>query len=192
MRPVLVYAARESIQENETMPFTSVKQHARQQAQTLFDSLPSAAPEMITEEQVRPLPDPVQRFMRYTRTIGAPQARTVRLKQVGLFRVSEKPNARWYPLSAEQYYTTQPAAFFWLGSIRVAPLVAVQGIDTFHQHGNLTIKLLGLIKVVDYSGPQADQAELIRYLSEIIWFPSACLHPDLHWQPIDRLSARPP
>ncbi len=172
------------------MPFVSLRQQARRQAQALFDSLPAAAPETITEEHVRHLPDPVQRFLRYTRTIGAPQARTVRLKQTGLFRVSERPNAKWYPLSAEQYYTTQSPAFFWFGSIKVAPLLAVQGIDVFHQHGSLVIKLLGLIKLVEYRGPQADQAELIRYLSEIIWYPSACLHPDLHWQPIDHLSAR--
>ncbi|CAG0936581.1 hypothetical protein TFLX_05462 [Thermoflexales bacterium] len=172
------------------MPFASLKHQARQQAQTLFDSLPSSRPEVITEEQVRQLPEPVQRFMHYTRTIGAPRARTVRLKQTGLFRISEKPNAKWYPLSAEQYYTTQPPAFVWWGSIQVAPLLAVQGLDVFHQHGSLVIKLLGLIKLADYRGPQADQAELVRYLSEIIWYPSACLHPDLHWQPIDQLSAR--
>lgn len=172
------------------MPLNSLQQHARRQAQTLFDSSLPAVPEAITEEQARHLPDPVQRFMRYTRTIGRPPARTVRLKQVGLFRMSEKPNARWYPLSAEQYFTTRPPTFVWLGRIKVAPLLAVQGLDVFHQHGTLVIKLLGLIKVADYRGSQADQAELVRYLSEIIWFPSACLHPDLHWEPIDRLSAR--
>jgi len=172
------------------MSFVTLRRQARRQAQALFDSLPAAAPETITEEHVRHLPDPVQRFLRYTGTIGAPQARTVRLKQTGLFRVSEKPNAKWYPLSAEQYYTTRPPAFIWFGSIKAAPLLTIQGADVFHQHGSLVIKLLGLIKVAHYRGPQADQAELIRYLSEIIWFPSACLHPDLHWQPIDHLSAR--
>jgi hypothetical protein len=172
------------------MLFASVKQQARRQAQTLFDSLPSAAPETITEDHVRHLPDPVQRFLGYTRTIGAPQVHTVRLKQTGFFRINEKPNAKWYPITAEQYYTTRPPAFVWSGSIKIAPLVTIQGIDVFHQHGSLVIKLLGLIKVIEYHGPQADQAELIRFLSEILWFPSACLHPELHWEPIDHLSAR--
>jgi len=172
------------------MPLISLKQQARRQAQALFDSLPAAAPDVITDEHVRHLPDPVQRFMRYTHTIGAPRVRTVRLKQTGFFRVSEKPNAPWYPLSAEQYFTVSPLAFVWLGTIKMAPLLAVQGLDVFQQHGSLVIKLLGLIKVAHESGPQADQAELVRFLSEIIWFPSAYLHPDLHWQPIDRLSAR--
>ena len=169
---------------------TSNQQQARRMAQTLFDSLPAAAPEIVTEDHVRHLPDPVQRFLRYSRVVGAPLTRTVRLKQTGLFRISEKPNAKWYPLTAEQYYTVHPPAFIWFGSIKVAPLLSVQGVDVFHRHGNLVIKLLGLIKVVEYRGPQADQAELIRFLSEILWFPSACLHADLHWEPIDPLTAR--
>lgn len=172
------------------MVFVSAKQQARRQAQALFDSLPAAAPEIVTEDLVRQLPDPVQRFMRYSHVIGAPMTRTVRLKQTGHFRISEKPNAAWYPLTAEQYYSIRPPAFIWFGSIKLAPLLSVQGVDVFHGHGSLVIKLLGLIKVVNYHGPQADQAELVRYLSEIIWFPAACLQPELRWEPIDHLTAR--
>jgi hypothetical protein len=177
-------------QDNLAMTFISFTRQARRQAQTLFNSQPTTAPAIITEEQVRHLPDPVQRFLRYTRVIGTPQTRTVRLKQSGTFRASEKPDARWYPLRAEQYFTTQPPNFVWLGRIRLAPLLSIQGLAAFHGYGRLQIKLMGLLKVADYHGPQADQAELVRYLSEIIWFPAICLQPELRWGPLDDCAAR--
>ena len=37
----------------------------------------------ITEEDLKGLPEPVQRYLRYTQIIGKEKARTVRLKQRG-------------------------------------------------------------------------------------------------------------
>ena len=56
--------------------------------------------------------------------------------------------------------------------------------------GNMLIKLLGLFTVGDESGPEMDQGTLVRYLSEIIWFPSAALCDYIHWGPIDINSAK--
>jgi hypothetical protein len=56
--------------------------------------------------------------------------------------------------------------------------------------GNMLIKLLGLFTVGDGSGPEMDQGTLVRYLSEIIWFPSAALCDYIKWEPIDINSAK--
>jgi hypothetical protein len=73
------------------MAYVSLKQQGRRQAQALFDDLPAAKPELIMEEQVQHLPDPVQRFMHYTQAVGMLRTRTVRRKQMDLFRIDEKP-----------------------------------------------------------------------------------------------------
>jgi hypothetical protein len=52
------------------------------------------------------------------------------------------------------------------------------------------IKAAGLLSVVDVTGPAIDQGTLLRFLGEIIWFPSAALAPYLRWEGIDDRSAR--
>ena len=52
------------------------------------------------------------------------------------------------------------------------------------------IKLLSLIPVVDAVGPKIDQGTMLRFLGELIWFPSAALSPYLTWKALDANRAR--
>jgi len=56
--------------------------------------------------------------------------------------------------------------------------------------GLLRARLLGVFTVADASGPEADSGEMMRYLAEAIWYPTA-LVPDewLRWQAVDERSA---
>jgi hypothetical protein len=146
-------------------------------------------PRKITEEDIAGLPEPVQRYLRYTQIIGTGKVRTARLKQKGYFRTRE--SQRWMPFKAEEYFTVDPPAFLWYGRIRLFPLVSFGAIDKFYrEEGSLVVKLSSLIKVADAKGEECDQAELVRYLSEIIWFPSAFLSDYIRWEPINSDSAR--
>ena len=46
----------------------------------------------------------------------------------------------------------------------------------------MKIKLWSFIKVVDATGPKLDQGAMLRYLSEIIWFPTAYLSDYIKWE----------
>jgi len=143
----------------------------------------------ITEEDLEGLPEPVQRYLRYTQIIGKEKARTVRLKQRGLFRT--KPDQKWMPLKAEEYFTVDPPGFLWFGKMRMFPFVTVSGIDKFlGDKGSLVIKLMSAIKVVDAKGEEYDQAELVRFLNEMVWFPSAFLSDYIHWEPVNSESVK--
>jgi hypothetical protein len=146
-------------------------------------------PRKVTEKDLEGLPEPVQRYLRYTQIIGKEKVRIVRLKQRGFFRT--KPEQKWMPLQAEEYYTVDPPAFLWYGRIRMFPLVTLAGIDKFYKgKGSLIIKLFSAFTVVNASGEESDQAELVRYLNEMIWFPSAFLSDYIQWEPIDSDSAK--
>jgi hypothetical protein len=146
-------------------------------------------PRKVTEEDLAGLPEPVQRYLRYTQIIGKEKVRTARLKQKGYFRTKE--NQKWMLLKAEEYFTVDPPAFLWYGRIRLFPLVSFGALDKFYRdEGSLVVKLFSLIKVADAKGKECDQAELVRYLNEITWFPSAFLSDYIHWEPINSDSAR--
>jgi hypothetical protein len=167
-----------------------MKKRVRREVAELFEKEKETfIPRKITEEDLAGLPEPVQRYLRYTQIIGKEKVRTVRLKQKGFFR--KKPTQKWMPLKAEEYFTVDPPGFLWYGKMRMFPLVTASGIDKFFKgKGSLVIKLFSAITVVDAKGEECDQAELVRYLNEIIWFPSAFLSDYIHWEPINSDSAR--
>lgn len=159
------------------------------EALTLLQQGEQPSPALITETHLRGLPEVVQWYLKYTHIIGKEPIRTVHLKQKGSFRTKE--GQKWLPLVAEQYYTVQPPAFLWHGVIKQNPLLSISARDRFSDgHGSLLVKLLSLVTLVDARGPEADQGELLRYLSEMVWFPTAWLADYIEWQAIDAQSAR--
>lgn len=66
---------------------------------------------VVQQEELEPLPPPVQRYMEYTGVVGTPRIDTVRLRYRGKFRTAI--NNPWMPIRAEQVYTTNPPGFLW-------------------------------------------------------------------------------
>ena len=54
----------------------------------------------------------------------------------------------------------------------------------------MLVKVASLWPVVDASGEQMDQAAMMRYLSEMIWFPAAFLAGNISFEAVDDSSAR--
>ncbi|MCF7890119.1 hypothetical protein K9M78_02765 [Candidatus Bipolaricaulota bacterium] len=159
------------------------------EVQELFESAETGEAEVITEEDLSGLPEPVQRHLRYAGIIGRKKVKTVRLKQEGRFRQSE--DGSWMSFEAEQYYTTDPPGFIWKTDMSFLPLVSVVGRDKYYRgEGNMLIKLPPFIKIADARGDDIDQGTLVRYLNEIMWFPTAYLSDYISWEPIDSTSAR--
>lgn len=49
--------------------------------------------------------------------------------------------------------------------------------------------MLGLFTVVKQQGPDLDQASLMRFLNEMIWFPTEMLREYISWEAVDEASA---
>ncbi|MBW2618988.1 MAG: hypothetical protein JRC92_08950 [Deltaproteobacteria bacterium] len=134
------------------------------------------------------MPEPIQRWLRYSQVIEKERTTAVRLKQKGYFR--QKEDQEWMPFKAEEYYTTDPPAFLWAATVKTAPMLSIKGRDRYYEgKGNMFFKLLSLVTVVNASGSEVDQGTLLRYLNEIMWFPSAALSDYIQWEHIDSNSA---
>lgn len=146
-------------------------------------------PDIVTEDELHGLPAPVRRWLRFSKVIGNERIQSVRLRQQGEFRMDS--DSRWMSFEAEQYYTTEPPGFLWYTTMKPAPLFHITGRDRYWRgHGNMLIKLLSVFPVVNASGPALDQGTLLRYLNEMMWFPSAALSRYIRWEAIDDSSAR--
>ena len=146
-------------------------------------------PESITEKMINNLPEPVQRYMIYTGVIGKPWVENVCLKQTGRFRQAvDKP---WMAMKAEQRYTTDPAGFIWKATFRMAGISLLRALDRYENgHGHMTGKLAGIFNLFDVQGEKLDQGAMLRYLSEMIWFPIAFMGENITWEGVDDQSAR--
>ena len=162
---------------------------AKEEAKEIFREGKEIKPEVVTDEDIERLPEPVQRYLKYTQIIGKEKIKTVRLKQGVYFRMKE--NQKWMPIKAEQYFNVDSVEFIWVAKVRFVPMLSIYAKDEFIDgKGNLVVKLLGLIKVADAKGYEVDHGEILRFLAECIWFPSAFLNDYIRWEAIDNSSAK--
>lgn len=81
------------------------------------------------------------------------------------------------------------SSYSWLMAYAACKLLLPPGVycDAFTLvagKGNMLWKLLSAITLVDFGGPEIDQAGLSRYLSESVFFPTALLPSQrLTWEP---------
>lgn len=137
------------------------------------------------------LPAPARRYFERVLYEGQPYARTVRLHQRGEFRLGGA-DAPWRPLAATQYYGIDPPGFVWDATIELLPHLPVRVLDLYGPDGGLLrARLLSAIPVASAGpDPEMNEGELVRYLSEGAWFPTALL-PDrgVEWAPVDERTA---
>jgi hypothetical protein len=128
------------------------------------------------ESELVGLPAPVARYFRHVLTDGQPMVRVARFAQVGSMRMGDGEET-WRPFSATELFTVLPIGMLWDASIRQAPLMPVYVRDSYHAGvGALRAEVLGLATVADFSGAGAlAEGEMMRYLAEGVWLPTALL-----------------
>jgi hypothetical protein len=160
----------------------------RNEARELLQQGRQAQPVLITEAHLLALPEVVQRYLSYSQVIGKETIRTVRLKQLGKMRQSAQQS--WMKLDAEEYYSVNPPRFLWVGTLRKAGFPFVRARDRYWDgKGNMQIQLGTVFTIANATGAEMDQGSMVRYLSEMIWFPTAFLAPNVSFEPVDQTSA---
>ncbi|MDQ2771286.1 MAG: hypothetical protein M3Y54_12390 [Bacteroidota bacterium] len=157
----------------------------RRDAAQLLALSPDVGGRVFHEAQLAGLPAPVQRYFRHVLRDGQPYLRGLRLRHGGQFKTDLKKD--WIPIKGEQYITADPPGFIWQGTTRqfVARDEYVAG------HGRLQVRLLGAVPIAGGTGPTYDQGELLRWLVESTWLPTALLPGGpVVWTAIDDYSAR--
>lgn len=142
---------------------------------------------VVTEEDLDGLPAPVKRYLRYAGVVGRPRIRTARIKQVGAMRVA--PGQAWQSMVAEQHFAVFPIGFVWHALVS-SGLFSIEVRDAyFAGYGEVIARLGSFVPVAEARGPEIDEGALVRYLAEMVFFPTAFVD-QVRWEPIDDESAR--
>ncbi len=144
-----------------------------------------------SSELLERLPPPVQRFFRVVLPEGQPLIGKATIAHEGQFNM-EETGERWAPFTSKQISATSAPGFLWDARIRMGPGINVFVHDGYiGGEGLLYGKLLGLMSVVNEpQTPELAHGELMRYLAEAAWYPTALLPSQgVHWEAIDESSA---
>ena len=165
------------------------KGDVRDETRVLLSSVTGADGTIVRAVELEPLPQPVRSWLVRSGVVGKPRGRTVRLEQRGEMRLG--PEQAWMPARAEQYFAVEPPGFVWSVDVTMFRVLPVVGRDTYSNgRGRMLIEAAALVNVVDASGEKIDQGTLLRFLGEIVWFPSAALSPHITWQAGEGTTAR--
>jgi Family of unknown function (DUF6544) len=131
------------------------------------------------------LPAPVEKYFKLVLPENPSTIKEVWLTHKGYFKSSQKSD--WVEIDGKQHFLTERPEFEWTGKTKL-----LKATDCFKNgKGQLSVKLLGFIPIVNARGSEVDQAELLRWLGESVWFPTSLLPGNyLSWSPMDSLTAR--
>lgn len=149
-------------------------------------------PQIYDQKEIEGLPEPVQRFFRTVIKDGQAIITKVELSQEGQFNFNERSD-KWNPFTATQFFVTKQLGFDWDAKIQMAPGLNAFVHDTYLLGaGNLHASLLGLFTLANmHDTPELNQGELLRFLAEGAWYPTALLPSQgVCWEAIDDTSAR--
>lgn len=151
-----------------------------------------AKPPAVDFGELAGLPPPVERYLRLVLEDGQPIIAAAHLRHRGSFDLGRE-GPRWAPFTSEQWVAVRPPGFVWDARIRAAPGVPVHVHDAYAAgHGVLRARLFGGLTLMEQpAGPELDRGELVRFLAEAAWYPTALLPGQgVRWQAVDDRRAR--
>ena len=142
--------------------------------------------------ELEALPLPVRRYFERALRPGQPVVLVARVKTEGEFQ-TDAAKGSWTPFTADKVYVAHPPAFDWVARLRSAPRLFVFVHDAYRAgSGLLRAELLGLVPVASQEDtPDVARGELLRFLAESCWFPTALLPGrGVAWEALDEERAR--
>ena len=130
-------------------------------------------------------PTPVARYLLKSIRGESTDIRRIDLDTAGEFRSSA--DAPWLPFHASQRFTTSPPGFVWDARIRMSRLLDVYVRDAYVDGwGEMVAQVGGAWTVARDAGSEAlAEGQLMRYLGETMWFPTALVPGgNVAWTPI--------
>jgi hypothetical protein len=137
------------------------------------------------------LPIPVQRYFETVLNPGQEMITTVHISHTGEFNLSET-DQQWRSFASSQISTMYRPGFVWDGHIDLPLKTKVYAHDAYIAgEGILRPSFLGLINLAHLRGGGAiAEGELLRFLAEAAWYPTALLpSAGVKWTPVDDSSA---
>ena len=137
----------------------------------------------ISPEDVAHLPGPISRYLE---NVGVPGSTPISRVQVYQeCRLRTQPDADWMKGKAIHYAVTNAPGFVWHLKADDGKM-SLEGRDLYQGgDGKMLIRAFSLIPVVNVQSAEIGHSTSIRFLSEMIWYPTAMLNDYVTWTQVD-------
>ncbi len=146
-------------------------------------------PAPVTEDDLRPLPPPVQQYLRMSGVVGQPRVQNLYARMHG--RIRSGADAPWMPFTAEQHnFFDEPARLFYMDAQR-----SIMPIQVFHRYvgsgATMRVKVAGAVTVADAAGMEMTQAETVTLFNDMCMLaPATLISPSIAWEVVDARTVR--
>lgn len=146
-------------------------------------------PVLVTEADLAPYPQQLQRYLRRAGVVGKPRVQNVRLTFTAQMRNDAK--SPWMESTATQYEFYDPPArlFFMQASRSGVPF------DVFHRYvgteATFQVRIAGLIPMVNESGPLMTRSETVTLFNDMcLLAPGSLIGAPVTWTVVDDATLR--
>jgi hypothetical protein len=145
--------------------------------------------ELVTEDELKKLPEAVARYMRFSGITGRKRVSFMRLVHSGTFRPGAK--RPFMPIRGEYYLTTKKPSFTWYGKISMLPGLSFAAFDSYAGgRGRMLVKAMSFFKIVDVQSQETGLLAFGRCVAEMTLVPSFFLDGSrITWTRFDANSA---
>ncbi|ERJ12157.1 DUF6544 family protein [Haloplasma contractile] len=140
--------------------------------------------DVVTEQDLADLPEPVQEYLRYVGVVGKEKVKNFRLTIDGNMKTDRDKD--WAPVKVKQISSTDEMTRFFYLEMKMKGL-PIYGLHAYKDgKAIMKIKLGGLIPVVDSKGDHMNQAETVTVFNDMCLAAPATLIDDrIEWETID-------
>lgn len=155
----------------------------------LTHATPITSGELLTEQDLGPLPEPVRRYIRRSGAVGQPRVHDFRATWKG--RIRSDPKSTWMAFTAEQLNTLDVPRRFFLMDATMKGL-PVDVLHAFDEGGaTMRVRLLSVLPMVDAKGVEITRIETVTIFNDLcLLAPGALVSPSITWEPVDAHTAR--
>jgi hypothetical protein len=141
------------------------------------------AEDMLNDEDIKHLPGPVQKYLRYVGVLYKAKVFNVRVVMKGRMRDKKRD---WFPFSTIQYnFFDEPTRLFYIKAKIYG--IMIPGYHRFiGPSASKNIKLFGLISVLKKTGELVDQSETVIMLNDMcVLAPATLICKNIKWNEIN-------
>lgn len=166
-------------------PSSSPSTYRREVERGLARTAPAAAaPPVVTEADLAPLPAPVQAYLRRAGVVGRPRVLDMHVRLRGEMRNGH--DGGWMTIHVDQHsFFDQPTRLFLLdASLYGIPFDALHAYTG--ESASMRVRVGSLVEVVNARGPQMHRSETVTFFNDMcLLAPATLLDPRVSWRPID-------
>lgn len=170
--------------------FTSLKNLYVSEVSADLAQHASGQHDVITEEDIAGLPEPVQKHFRYCGYMDKKKMTNVEVSWKDVY-LKMSPEKKWTRIACYQYNAVPAPTRIVYMTTNILGILPFEGRDKYQDgHGNMRIKLLKLFTVADVKGKEMDASALVTVLAEALFLPTYALQKYIQWETVDATAAR--